>query len=317
MYHHINHIIKRNLSHQSGEQIGLIWSKEYEEIAQKVKDYCAQEGIQLNEVPILEGRAKPISRGLEECFLGDQPQILVLAGRMENGTNLWHLKVRREAKYAKGKRLINLIHPNSLVDSIYANPSEMEKIASLIHARLIDAQTITVCSKAGTELEARINNVQDKSIFKEFGDYSLSGSGGDMPAGEVGFFPLPESVRGRIVYDLKIQHVGLVKHCPHIVEVNADRVKVLEGSSSFERLININPLLRYISEISIGINPYFIETEDKESIVEEKNKGTMHFGHGADGAEGLRKGPHFDCVILKPTLFIGKEKILEEGNLVL
>jgi leucyl aminopeptidase (aminopeptidase T) len=130
----------------------------------------------------------------------------------------------------------------------------------------------------------------------------------------VGFGPIEHSVHGELVYDFKIQHVGLVEDDHHRLHVEADEIQIVHGSNEFEELVSRYPTLRCISEVSFGINPVWTQVDSPHSIVEEKNLGTVHFGAGGNFSYGNRKGPHFDSVIHSPTVWLDGVPIMQDGR---
>lgn len=122
--------------------------------------------------------------------------------------------------------------------------------------------------------------------FCEDGEYDHPGNLGDFPSGEVGFGPKVGSVNGTLVYDLKVQHVGILDS-PLTCHVKQDRIVECSGShrDEFLRICEQRgEILRYISEISLGMNPAGVLTRVAQFIPEEKNYGTLHCGHGGNAS---------------------------------
>jgi len=44
------------------------------------------------------------------------------------------------------------------------------------------------------------------------------------------------------------------------------------------------------------------------------NLGTVHFGSGGNLSYGNREGPHFDAVILNPTVYLDDTLIMKDGK---
>jgi len=299
MSKHIEFLINSVLGYTFEENISLIYDKDFSIISSNIRTYCENNKINLDtfEYP------KTSSEKISKILLGDEYNIIIFALRK----NLWHTPERKKAKYDLKKRLVNLLHPDIPCDSYLANISFMKKIGEQLFKILSEHETITISTSCGTKVNAKIGK-----IFCETGDYSTPASGGDFPAGEVGFGPIENSVYGKIFYDLKVQHIGVIKQ-PIEININADRIILEKENKSFTRLISTHPMLEYISEISIGINPIWSITDNKLSIIEEKNLGTVHFGHGANFSYGNRKGPHFDAVIQLPTIIIDDLVVMKDG----
>lgn len=125
------------------------------------------------------------------------------------------------------------------------------------------------------------------------------------------------SVNGRIVYDLKVQHIGILE-APLILDVENDEIKRTKGrhASEFRQICQERGgILRYISEISLGMNPAGRLTSNRLFIPEEKNLGTMHCGHGGNASYGNRIGPHLDGVLNRPTVELDGNVVMKDGKL--
>ncbi len=301
----IQNLMENSLGYNKGESIILIHDHRYQLIADLIVKYCKEKDIPIsclftNYQPhdILPSKVKSV-------FLGEKPEIIILG----LSHNIWHTPERKIAKYQKKKRLVNLLHPNDPCPYYLADIQKMNKIGKQLSEILKESSKVHIFSNNGTEIEAQM-----AIRFCETGDYREPSSGGDFPAGEVGFGPVEGTVKGRIVYDLKVQHVSFVKNSPHIIEVKNDEITIIRASEKFRQLINQDSILKYLSEISIGINPIWVEVNDIDSIVEEKNLGTVHFGQGSNLSYGHREGAHFDSVIQKPTIYLDNCLIMKDGR---
>lgn len=169
---------------------------------------------------------------------------------------------------------------------------------------------VAVTTPGGSDFSAVIGKP-----FCEHGNYDVPGTGGDFPAGEVGFGPKTGSVNGHIVYDVKVQHIGVLNEALHL-QVENDRVCEASGPAAdrfHEICVQRGDILRFISEISIGLNPFAGVSAAPAYIPEEKTFGTLHCGHGGNASYGERKGPHIDGVMAKPTLVVGGRKLMQDG----
>ena len=99
------------------------------------------------------------------------------------------------------------------------------------------------------------------------------------------------------------------------------RVVKVEGGIEAERLkklIDSYENADNIAEFSLGTNPYIIPDGDINRN-DKKKLGTVHIAVGDNTSYpgGKTTAPvHLDGVISKPTLFVGKKKIMENGNLL-
>lgn len=102
------------------------------------------------------------------------------------------------------------------------------------------------------------------------------------------------------------------------LEIKNDRVIDVQGKfrgeleAFFEKT---DPILWFISEVSMGLNPETPIDPNPTHIVEEKKLGTAHFGHGGNASYGKRIGFHLDGVVNCPTISVGDETIMKEGKI--
>lgn len=302
----IEYLIKQVLGYRKGEQIGLVYDSSYNTIIHRIVDYCQCESIPFREVPTNYKSEDFLPEEVKRSFLDSTSQIIIIG--LKN--NIWHSKERKEAKYGKKKRIVNLLYSDEPCESYFAEQNKLDFLGKQLAPIFAESVKMHILSETGTDLHAKIGKT-----FSESSYYNVPGSGGDFPIGEVGFGPLEGTVNGRLVYDFKIQHIGFVRNSHHVIDVKNDKISLVKTSKEFNELIHSHPGFEYISEISLGINPIWCEVENKSSIIEEKNLGTVHFGHGGNLSYGNRKGPHFDSVILEPTVYLDDWLIMEKGIL--
>lgn len=219
------------------------------------------------------------------------------------------------AKYELKKRLASIVcAPSRLNHS--ASASSIPMVAAVtrqLSGRVIPGATIHVTSPAGCDFVATVG-----TPFCEHGEYHRPGTGGDFPSGEVGFGPAESSVSGHIVYDAKVQHIGLLES-PLVLTVEHDKVMEVYGPARqafLDLCARRGDMLRYISEISLGFNPFVGITPEPEFIPEEKTYGTAHCGHGGNSSYGPRVGAHIDGIITAPTVEINGVCVMEHGKLL-
>jgi leucyl aminopeptidase (aminopeptidase T) len=109
-----------------------------------------------------------------------------------------------------------------------------------------------------------------------------------------------------------------VLNSPLALSVQNDKVVKVEGehASDFEAICKARgDVLHYISEISMGMNPGGILTQNPQFIPEDKNFGTLHCGHGGNASYGSRIGPHLDGVMDRPSVWIDGVQVMDHGRL--
>ncbi|MGV8172181.1 MAG: hypothetical protein ACP5OA_05830 [Candidatus Woesearchaeota archaeon] len=302
----IEYLLHVSLGCRPGDRLCLIRDKSYELIASQIISYCRENNIQIEE--ILHLGKSVVSSSVKNAFLSDSNNVILLASEY----NLWHSEYRKDAKYKMNKRLVNLLHPDSPCPSYLTDISKMSELGKRVKDILEETKEthllVRIITEDGTNLVSTIGK-----IFCETGEYFRPQSGGDYPAGEVGFGPKEGSVNGILNYNYKIQHLGFIEDS-NIIKVENDKITHLRTSDDFKKLIAQHDAFNYISEISIGINSLWSETSNVNSIIEEKNLGTVHLGHGGNfPSYGYRRGPHFDVVLKRPSLYLGTVELINNG----
>jgi 2,5-dihydroxypyridine 5,6-dioxygenase len=139
-----------------------------------------------------------------------------------------------------------------------------------------------------------------------------------FPGGEFNVPPIEGSANGRLVVDLTMHQLGLLKD-PIELEIVDGRVVEINGGVEAWRLRDY--LARYgdenaymcPAEASVGINRKAlvrgVQREDKNIF------GSMHFGLGTNIDVGgtIRSTIHMDGVILEPSLYVDDELRIKHG----
>lgn len=298
-----------NLGLKKGESLAFIHDAEFASIARPIRTLCAQKGVTFEAFPIdydgIQAPPQPIKDVIQSSTWG-----VILFGVVHN---IWHTPERKQAKYDLEKRLASIVCAPDRMDHV-GPVSSIPLIATACRqfsTSFTKGAAVRITSPAGCNFTATIG-----TPFCEHGEYNTPGSGGDFPAGEVGFGPVELSVSGRIVYDVKVQHLGLLDS-PLVLDVERDKIVEVSGThrEAFLDLINRRgSMLGYISEVSLGLNPFVGISGQPEYIPEEKTYGTAHCGHGGNASYGSRTGPHIDGVIDRPNVEIDGTIVLANGR---
>jgi leucyl aminopeptidase (aminopeptidase T) len=160
-------------------------------------------------------------------------------------------------------------------------------------------------------LEGRLGTV-------DAGELGSRGAFGNLPCGEGFIAPVIESTEGVLVVDGSIAEVGLLD-TPTALTVREGRVVEATGPDG-GRLLDLltahGEEATSVAELGIGTNE---EAELTGNILEdEKILGTCHVAFGASAAIGgtVQVPVHLDCVVLEPTIEIGGETVVRDGELL-
>jgi hypothetical protein len=310
MAHGLETLLISNLGLKQGESLAFIHDAEFATIVAPMQALCVQHRIALGVFPIEYDGIQPLPQQIKDLIQGSAWRV-ILFGAVHN---IWHTPERKHAKYDLNKRLASIVCAPHRVATA-GSPAGIPFVAAACRQfseLFTRGAVVRITSPAGSDFTARI-----ETPFCEHGEYDVPGSGGDFPAGEVGFGPVEFSVTGRIVYDVKMQHLGIL-NSPLVLDVKSDRVVEVAGAqrAAFLELVNRRgSMLEYISEISLGLNPSIGITSESEFIPEEKTYGTAHCGHGGNLSYGRRIGAHIDGVIGRPHVEINGTTVIDDGQI--
>lgn len=132
----------------------------------------------------------------------------------------------------------------------------------------------------------------------------------NIPDGEVFTAPIRNSVNGVISYNAPAVYQGVTFENIRLEFKDGKIIKAIANDT--ERINNIfdtDEGARYVGEFSLGLNPY-IETPMKDTLFDEKIKGSIHFTPGSCYDEcdnGNKSSIHWDLVFIQRPEYGGGE----------
>ena len=223
--------------------------------------------------------------------------------------SLTHTKARKRA-CDKGARIATMpgITKDMFLRAIDVDYKKMEKRGKSI-AKALEKKEIKVRTASGTDIKFFID---PKHIYLDLGLYHEPGDYGNLPAGEV-FAPIVyRSGDGIIVID----HMGDICKPKTKVSVRNGVVQEVVGDDAFKKRMWSLKGARYLGEFGIGINDKAVISGN--ILEDEKVFGTCHiaFGSNFDFGGRIKGEVHWDAILMRPTIYVGKEKIMDEGVLL-
>lgn len=236
-----------------------------------------------------------------------------------------------------GKKTVRAIWSPSVTLPIFSTTididyEELKERCRLLKRLLDNAKSVSIQSPSGTKFTAGISG---RLGIADDGDFSLPGTGGNLPAGEVFISPALGTASGTIVFDGSISsHKGeiIIKE-PIYAEVTDGFVTDIVGESEAQQLTDSIRLAveraqlferqgsipagkgeiyaknaRNIGEIGIGLNPAAAITGNM--LVDEKAFGTCHVAIGHNYDHDAPSLIHLDGLIKEPTI----ELVFEDGS---
>ncbi len=140
----------------------------------------------------------------------------------------------------------------------------------------------------------------------------------NIPDGEVFTAPIKDSVNGYITYNTPSVNNGTVFENIRFEFIKGKIVKATSNhSEKLNKILDTDNGARYIGEFSLGLNPY-IEKPIKDTLFDEKIKGSIHFTPGGSYDEcnnGNKSAVHWDLVQIHRPEYGGGE-IWFDGKLI-
>lgn len=269
---------------------------------------------------------KQKSVSLRDAILSQKAESIIIAnmsgkiGRLENNESTF-----REYCKKKGHKFISTMslgklennHFDTIINTMDIDYKNLERVQQKIKSIIDEAKTIKVTTQNGTNLQIDITNT--KALCAN-GSYTLKGSGGNMPGGEV--YVAPKNVNGVVVIDASSrnrQGTTLIKEPIRLFIKNSEITKIEGGQEAVLLQESLSWAAnraddrevfgtKLISEFGIGTNPN--ARVIGSTVIDEKTLGTAHVAIGSNNWFGgdIRCNIHLDQVFHRPVIEIdGKE----------
>src|SRR3989338_1108063 len=203
-----------------------------------------------------------------------------------------------------------------IADAIDVNYKPFQAHHEKLKKLFDDADEIRITTEAGTDLRYNIKGI---SGIAADGNYTLPGSGGNLPAGEVYAPPNGKRVEGTVVIDgsSRVQNGTIIVKNPITLKIKEGNITEISGGKEARELedtlkwaasVAKHPgSVKRICELGIGLNPK--AKIIGATIVDDKVLGTAHIGIGSNYWFGgnIYAIIHLDQVFRNPKIeFDGK-----------
>jgi len=132
----------------------------------------------------------------------------------------------------------------------------------------------------------------------------------NIPDGEVFTAPVRDSVNGVITYNAPAVYQGVTFDNIRLEFKDGKIIKATANDTQrINEIFDTDEGARYVGEFAIGVNPY-IETPMKDTLFDEKIKGSIHFTPGSCYDEcdnGNKSAIHWDLVFIQRPEYGGGE----------
>lgn len=191
----------------------------------------------------------------------------------------------------------------------------LERVTREICESIEDADTATVTSPAGTNIEINLHGNSPLIVDGKFHGNGFS----VLPAGEAPICPTKSGTSGQIVIDYSMDGIGQLES-PIELTIHDGTVTGIDGGLEATQLQDIvnssDDRATNLAEFSIGTNP---DARLIGNLAEDKKqRGTVHFAIGDDRSLGgsIQSDIHLDGVVLDPTVVVDGDPIVERGQLL-
>ncbi len=191
-----------------------------------------------------------------------------------------------------------------------ADYDEVEKLTAKITDMLTRASTATIV-KEDCRL---VLNLKGRDGVPSPGVYREPGKCGNLPSGEAYIAPLEDGVDGEMIIDGSMVGIGMLDS-PLRVTIKKGKLQSIQGQKSemLEVLLR-NERNATVGELGIGTNQAAIL--NGIILEDEKVYGTVHIAFGTNTSFGgtNKADCHMDGIILKPTLYLDDQLIIDQGT---
>ncbi len=262
-----------------------------------------------------------VVRGLSELKAGNII-ILNMSDKLGNikelGKSFRRWVAKKDHRFISAMSLGDLATSNIdlILKAIDVNYKPLQTQHESIRQRLEKAKEVHITTPAGTDLYYNKSGI--KAISAD-GNYTMPGTGGNLPAGEVYAPPNGKKIEGKIVIDGSSrthEHTILIRK-PIELTVSDGEIAEIKGGEEAKQLENTlrwaasvakNPgNVRRICELGIGLNPN--AQIIGAMIVDDKTLGTAHVGIGSNYWFGgnIYAIIHLDQVFKNPAIHLDGE----------
>ncbi|MFH1445698.1 MAG: hypothetical protein ABIF08_04460 [Nanoarchaeota archaeon] len=161
-------------------------------------------------------------------------------GNFYNKFNKGFRSVMRQqgARFATMTGLRSLNNEERLLKAIIIGSEEVRENGKRLKELLDKAKIIELIGKSGTNIRA---NIENRNAWFNSGEFFKSGTGGNLPSGNIDIFPVEGSVSGKIVIDhsVKIEADTVVLKKPIEFEIENGEIVQIHGEQYIvERIYN-------------------------------------------------------------------------------
>ncbi len=292
--------------------------------------YLASESLRLNSKLVMQDIKNRGHQADDDVInsletLEDGSVLIITAsdklGALEDlGKSFRKLCVKKNFRFVSAMSLgdLSTSQTDAVISAIDINYKPLQTQQEMIKQAITGGEEIHVTTSAGTDFHY---NVKGMKAVSSDGIYTVPGSGGNLPAGEV-FVPINgKRAEGKVVIDGSSRthkHTLIIKdpitltiEDGSVVQIEGgDEAKKLESTLNWAASKSKHPnSVRRVGELGIGMNPK--ASIIGSMVVDEKTLGTAHIGLGSNYWFGgsIYSLIHLDQVFKNPVITIDGKKL--------
>jgi leucyl aminopeptidase (aminopeptidase T) len=316
----------------SSESVAIVCDDEKSEVGQAFAEGALPLGLWTRLVILQTGKEvrKEIPPQLLEIVANQKPNIYINLMRGQREETPFRIRITKLETRDRRSRLGHCpgVTLDMLTDGALSLTSEghqqMQLFAQKLLRSLESAERVELQTPSGTDLSM---SVEGRPFYTDTKIDWKTMKWMNLPTGEVLVAPVENSLSGRLVCDVAIGGIGLLKSPVEIVAKNGEVVTVASRNQAVlgavKASLSTDDWSDVVGEFAFGINPKARLVQ--EFLEAEKVLGTVHiaFGDNLDYPGGKNSSKnHMDFLMNCPTVRILKETgesvvVLQEGRFTL
>lgn len=301
-------LLRQNVKLKKGEKVVVVTDRDSCRIFDNICDAVSMFRCKLTKVRIPRKRSHSAPlRNLKKTF-NESDVIIAVTDK-----SITHSPETRIARKKHGVRVISMVEVEErlFVKAMKARQRRIARISSRLAKLLRRSQYVRVTTPSGANFTVK---TERKAISIDDGDSTRKGSLNNVPYGEVCIAPV-NMADGIVAIDFARNYIKPADRA----KVTLKKGKISKNNAAAKAFVAYlkradgNKALRIV-ELGFGTNPEH-KNLAYNVIHDEKIYGSVHVAFGGFG-DKRKCRIHEDVVLLKPTVFLGKKRVIKDGNIL-
>ncbi|MCS7235905.1 MAG: aminopeptidase [Armatimonadota bacterium] len=236
---------------------------------------------------------------------------------VQTSHSMTHTNAEREALRA-GARVCNIreVDEEMMVrGGMTADYEVVDRVTRRAVELLTAARTARVTTPEGTDLRMDLTG---RPAFGLSGFAREPGQFSGLPDGEAAIAPVEGTTEGVLVAPYLVEKIGPVRE-PFRLEVEGGRIVRVDGGTEAQALREIlerkDPGARnFAAELALGTNPACRVIPKSREVKKRLGQAHVALGDNVSLAGAVESAVHLDVVLLRPTVTLDGEVVLDGGD---